>query len=196
MGGNYCFRGLPSTGKTLGMVGFIWRLIYIYGYKWSDVVTNFHLFLNRGKGTYENGFEGSVEPEGYRHMDNEHIKLWVRKVYRKSKGKITRQIIAIDEIDQVYSHKFPYSDESTSDILTLWQDQKLENFFLYTKHVGRGCNILIRQATEVSIRPMLIKPRDTLYLRVIDGNDQQNKILPLYNVHEHYNHYWRWEPCY
>jgi hypothetical protein len=195
MGGNVCFRGLPGTGKTKGMVALCFDLVENHGYRWENVKGNLSIFADRGRGVYPD-FKGSLPMPGYTRLTNLGIKHWIRKVYRKSRGKLTRQIIMVDEIDQVYSHKLGYNDEAIEDILTLWQDQKLENWFLYTKHIGRGCNILIRQATEISIKPFKDDVHDALYLRVIDGRVQQEKIKQIFNASRYNKNYWRWEPVY
>jgi hypothetical protein len=214
LGGNYCFRGIQNSGKSLGMFAFINRLVGDhgfgsgFGYHWQNVTANFHIWINKPVfqefegGPLKRGtppkdaiiIEPGIEQPGYTYMNNDKIKKFIRKVYRTSHGAIRHQIIAIDEIDQCYSHKFSSSDnEAIEDLLTLWQDKKLENFLLYTKHIGYGCNILIRQATEVSIKPFYDRRHDTLYLNVIDGFDMQVKWLTFEHISRLYPFYDRWE---
>lgn len=187
-GGNVCFRGVQDSGKTLGMLRFGFRLVQEYGFTWEDVVGNFRIWQDK---------KNNIPMPGYTFMDNEKLKKYIRKVYRKAKGTIRHKIIMIDEIDQCYSHKFSASDvEAIQDLLTLWQDKKLGIYFLYTKHIGFGCNILIRQATEVSMKPLFDRVHDTLYLQVLDGFTMQVKWLKFDNISRYFNFYDRWDFIY
>jgi hypothetical protein len=206
MGGNICIRGVQNSGKTLSMVKFVNRLVSKFGYYWDDVTGNIHMWIKKpvyridGQITHGTPPPGAdviregIPIPGYTYMDNDKIKKYVRKVYRKSKGKMRRKIIIIDEIDQCYSHLDSMVDtEAKEDLLTLWQDKKLENYFIYTKHIGLGCNKIIRSATEVSIRSYFDRQRDIVYDMVIDGFTMQDKMLVFPHASDAFPHYDRWE---
>lgn len=206
LGGNVCIRGVQNSGKTALMVKFVNRLIWRWGYYWDNTTGNIHMWARKPvyridgfikHGTPPPGAEvlrAGIPIPGYSYMDNDHLKKYVRKVYRKSKGLIRRKIILIDEIDQCYSHLDSVLDsEAREDLLTLWQDKKMENFFIYTKHIGLGCNKLIRSATEVSIRPYFDRFNDVLYGLVIDGFEMKDKLLIFPHASDAFPHYDRWE---
>lgn len=173
---NIELRGLQDDGKTLGMVVMTIRLIKCMGYLGEEIIGNLHLNI-----------------PGTRYKDNEHIKKWIRKVYRESRGEIKHQIILVDEIDGIYSH-LDASKETREDLLGLWQDMKLQNFLIYTKHVGKGVNKLVRNATEISIRPSFDRERDTLYLDMINGFIQREYTLPVHPASYYFQFYSRDEP--
>lgn len=186
LGGNICFRGITGSGKTLGMIAFCARLVKYFGFDWNEVYANLMIYSDKAH---------DIPMPGTHYLDNDAIKKFIHRVYRGSKGKIRHIIIMIDEIDQVYPHLFSAKDvEAAEDLLTLWQDLKLEIFFLYTKHLGFGCNKLIRSATEVSIRPMfdnVHKLYDLLELNIIDGWKMEWKQLSFENVSQYYKLYKR-----
>jgi hypothetical protein len=206
LGGNVCVRGVQNSGKTALMVKFVNRLIWQFDYTWDDTCGNIHMWVKKpvyrldGKikhGTVPAGAEvlrEGIPIPGYTYMDNEHLRKYIRKVYRKSRGLMRRKIIMLDEIDQCYSHLESVIDnEARDDLLTLWQDKKLENYFIYTKHIGLGVNKIIRSATEVSIKPYFDRRFDTLYGMVIDGFTMSNKLLTFKHASDCFPHYDRWE---
>jgi hypothetical protein len=206
LGGNVCIRGIQNSGKGILQVKFVNRLIWRYGYDWAEVYSNFHWWVKKPifviNGVVKHGSpppgariirEGIPIP-GYHYLDNEHMRKWVRKVYRKSRGLIRHIIIVIDEIDQVYSHLESMIDaEAREDLLTLFQDKKLEIFFIYTKHQGLGVNKIIRSATEISMKPYFDRRFDTLYGLVIDGFTMSKRVLVFRHASDAFPHYDRWE---
>lgn len=205
-GGNVCIRGTQGSGKGVLAFLLIDRLISHYNYFWDDLTANYHFWerkpVYRFDGRIKHGtpplgadiLRAGVKIPGYCYKGNTDMRAFIRKVYRKSHGTYKRQIIAVDEIDQVYSHLDSMVDkEAQEDLLTLFQDKKLENYFIYTKHVGRGVNRLIRSATEISIKPYFDRRFDTLYGFVIDGFEMRSKLMIFHHASRAFPHYDRWE---
>jgi hypothetical protein len=144
---NIIIREVQGKGKTAGMVFFVNRLVTLLPeiYTWDNVHPNIHI---------------DMCPNYY---TNEQIRKKILQVYGRhidggERGEHTKQIIVVDEIDGLYSHLSYQDKQMQKELLGLYQDEKMHNVFICTKHDQEtGVNKIIRDFTEIIIFPEIEK---------------------------------------
>lgn len=170
---NVGFKGRQDTGKTLTMVATLLELCRFHGYKYSEAVGNV-----------------GVNMPGFTKLNSQQLREYVKRTC--SEG-LKHRIILIDEIDSVFPARFWSDKEQTEALLGLWQDVKLFNWVLYTAHLGKAIDKIIRDCTQVVVIPEYVREDDTVYLEVIDGLDLEVFEDAIYPASDVFKFYDRWE---
>ena len=165
------YKGIQDCGKTALAVATIIRLLLKNGYDPSEVVANIHLKI---PGTHS--------------VDNEVMRAFVLKMV--SKG-LRHRIVLVDEADRVFPARFWQQPEQTSALIGLWQDVKMFNYVLWTAHRGTGVDLMLRQTTQIGIKPSYSKYEDLIRYRVYNSiyervfsqtcHDVSRRVFPYYD---------------
>jgi hypothetical protein len=167
---NVGFKGRQDTGKTLTMVATLQELCLRHGYSPSEAVGNV-----------------GVNLDGFVKLNNDGLREYVKRTC--SEG-LRHKIILIDEIDSVFPARFWSDKAQTETLLGLWQDVKLFNWVLYTAHLGKAIDKIIRDCTQIVVIPEYVREDDAIYLEIIDGLDLMvfgdviypaSAVFPLYD---------------
>jgi hypothetical protein len=173
-------RGLPSTGKTALMVGFIRRLL-ITGQRWpdgfrpDDVVVNFKL-----------------EIPGCHCLNNKQMRAYIKKTV--SEG-IRHKIIGITEADRVFPARFWHDKEQSESLIGFWQDEKLYYQVFWDSHIGTDVDVMLRNTRQRAYLPKYDKYKDLINYTMIDSYTMRvYRGLRLLNVSKSvFPYYDRWE---
>ena len=164
-----------DKGKTLTMVHTMADLVANHGYKPKEVVGNL-----------------TIRMKGYTKYSNEELKKYIEVMVTKG---IRHKIVMIDEVDGVYPARFWNRGRQTEQLLGMWQDWKLFNWFLMTGHKGNaGVDLIVRATSSVYIEPTYIKGEDTIYLTYYNKREDRfgyDSIKPASAMFPFYN---RWQP--
>jgi len=175
-GGNIEISAIQGSGKTLTAVQLVLHFVIEDGYQPEKVISNV-----------------KIDIPGIKFVSNRELRKWVDRIYRTEIGKHRRYIIVADEIEGIYSHRINNDQQMNDEIKGLFQDLKLGNYFIYTDHLGKGVNKLIRDVTEYTIIPDYDRETDKVKLAIINGlfcqtffNEikEASKIIPFYNRYD------------
>lgn len=127
------YRARQRRGKTTAMVA---RLIEILVkmqpyYTPADIYTNVYLT--------------NLCPMGAHYMENDELK---KTVFRWAEEGWQRKIFLIDELPKVFPARFFGDTQQTKMLLGLFQDEKLQSWFLCSTQMGLGYDKLIRDAHQ------------------------------------------------
>lgn len=67
------------------------------------------------------------------------------------------EIILLDEVDTVFSHRFWQKGQQSEQLLDAFQDEKLNLLIISTSHMGRGFDLLLRDACRLIMIPTMNK---------------------------------------
>ena len=67
------------------------------------------------------------------------------------------EIIILDEVDTLFSHRFWQQREQAEKILDSFQDEKLNLLIISTSHQGKGFDLLLRDACRLIMMPHIDK---------------------------------------
>ena len=170
------FKARQGRGKTASMVATLLDLIGRWGFSASEAVGNV-----------------SVNLDGFTKLNNKLLREYVAEMCHKG---FKHKIILIDEIDRVFPARFWQQKEQTETLLGLWQDEKLFNWILYTAHLGKAIDKIIRDCTQIVVIPEYSKLDDTIFLTVINGLEltvSSDTIYPVSSLWTPKLIYDRWE---
>jgi hypothetical protein len=154
-GGVVKWRGVMESGKTIGMMA-TYKQLRLDGFKACNAYGN--MWLN--------------DP-GFHYCTNEELRAVVRKAFNTEIGQWRQIVILMMEADSVYSHKDYSEKELTEDLRGFSQAMKLNNWFIYEMHEGAGVLKLLRDKTEISIKPTYYRDQDVMHLSIINGHYNQ-----------------------
>jgi len=161
-----------DVGKTLTAVAMVKYFILERGYDPREVYANFEI---RYPGCH------ALTSEGIRQLIGQIMHLGWR-----------HKIIVIDEANTVFPARLWGDKERTKELLSLWQDVKMFHKIIYTSHIGRAVDLLLRQATDFDIIPWIDRQEDCVNLRVINGVDLDKTSICIPNASSYYKDYNRW----
>lgn len=168
------YRGIQDCGKTATAVATVRRLIKRNGYDPGEVIANIHLKI---PGTHS--------------TNNDLMRRFVLDMV--SKG-LKHKVVLIDEADRVFPARFWQNNEQTTALIGLWQDVKMFNWILWTAHRGTGVDLLLRQTTQVGVRPRYYKNLDLIKARVYNSIYESKSTITIPEVSRHvFPFYDRWE---
>ena len=131
--GVYEYWGIQRVGKSTVMIRDMLRLVTFHGFKFTDVLANFRVFI-----------------EGVRCGTSEWLMDAVMKIIA---DKTRHKIILFDELGQFLGAR-NYKDKYQTKLAnSLWQFPKRSLLFLYSDNVGNSADVVIRDATWETIGP-------------------------------------------
>ena len=134
----------------------------------------------------------TIKMRGYTKYTKDELRQYIENML---KHEVRHKVVLIDEVDGVYPARFWNRGRQTEQLLGMWQDFKLFNWFLMTGHIGNaGSDLIVRSAASVYVEPTYIKGEDTIYLKVF--NKQRNSLSydSIYPASAMFPYYKRWEP--
>lgn len=169
------FKAQKGKGKTISMIATAIEYVVNGGYTWSECIGNVSL---------------RVKDDGYTYMDNSEIRRYVSDMY---KNNVRHKILLLDEIDSVFPARFFKNDDQTGALVGLWQDEKAFHKILYTTHLGKSTDKIIRDSTQILIIPNFDRELDMVQLKVINGDELKVGYKYIHNISRFYWIYNRWD---
>lgn len=149
----YIVKGRQRQYKTTTAVAIaLWY--HLRGYALSEIYSTARLY-------HENG----EELKDYHFLTINQMRQFVRDMVEKH---YQHMIVIIDEIDRVFPHRFWNKSGQTEALLGLWQDEKLFHVIIGTMHVGKGIDLLLREAMQVEIFTKYDKVNHVVKLSIVD----------------------------
>lgn len=168
-------KAQKGKGKTLTMIATAVEYVRNGGYSWSECIGNVSL--------------QTVE-DGYLCLNNEQMREYVSTMYDQ---QLRHKIILLDEIDRVFPARFFKNDSQTEALIGLWQDEKAFHKILYTTHLGKSTDKIIRDSTQILLIPDYIRELDMIDITVINGDELKVGRKVIRNVSRLFWIYNRWE---
>ena len=161
-------------GKTALIVGSILWLMGYGGYRPSECCGNFNIFV-----------------DGYRKFTNAQMLALLKVMVQKH---VRHRVVGLTEADRLFPPRNWHNKEQTNALIGLWQDEKLDNWFLYDTHWG-DVDILLREATQIIVVPEYHPELDSIWVEIISKIDRipsisaevtgvSRRIFPWYDTKE------------
>jgi len=166
---------IQNKGKTLTLVHTLAELLMNGGYSPKEVAGNL-----------------TIRMRGYTKYKNEELRAYIEDML---KNEVRHKVVLIDEVDGVYPARFWNRGRQTEQLLGLWQDFKLFNWFIMTGHIGNaGSDLIVRAAATVYIEPTYIKGEDKIYINGYDKRSRSPFYQTIHPASAMFPFYKRWEP--
>lgn len=146
-------KGFPGEGKTAALLLTMLELWRRGWYTPADTIGNV-----------------TVNAEGYTKLSNDELKQYILWLI---KGEQRHKIIIADEADKIWPGRSFKDREQSEALVNLWQDQKMQLWFLYSAHKGKGVDAILRAETNILLLPRYDKASDTMDVRVLNGMRMQ-----------------------
>jgi len=170
-------RAFQDKGKTALAIGTILELCAHNGYAYDEIVANLHLKL-------------PVENQPHS-LTNPQMRAYVRQMVTKG---LKHKIVLLDEADRLFPARFWSQKEQTDALIGLWQDYKLFNYIIYTAHEGTSVDIVLRQVTQIELRPEYDDKNNCIPFTIYNAVDGFVDSDSLLNVSKNiFPYYDRWE---
>lgn len=167
--------GIKQTqdkGKGLFAIWLIYVLLRFGKYLPQNTFANTPIFLKDCKLTNNSGI---------RHRLN--------TIYT---DKLTKQITYVDEADSIYPARSYGNIDQTEEILHCHQTTKSGNYLIYTEHLGRGVDAILRQNTQILAKPNFNPKHDFLPVEIANSLDNRIFNFTIHNISFFYKFYNRW----
>lgn len=170
---NIGIKGVQDTGKTSLAVKHVAWLLKYGDYKPSEVFSTVEIRISGCKFMYVD--------RALHHLETQIA------------DKRMHEITVLDEADGYLSHRNWENKDQLNRLVGLWQDMKLFNFLIWTAHMGKGVDLLLRDVTQVHILPWLDREHDCTYATVINCLFMRvlkvcyrhtSRVYPLYDRHQ------------
>ena len=147
MMGIYEYSGIQRCGKSTLMMRDLVEKILPAGYRSEDVYANFRIFL-----------------EGVHCLSNEAM---VEAILRLKRDRARDKVLLFDEVGQELKAR-SYGDKLQTEVVSFaWQMPKRGILLLYCSNVGNSADIILRDATWVTVMPRYVHgvTRDEDYIK-------------------------------
>lgn len=166
------FKSIQDQGKTLSAVATVVELILHHGYDPEECYGNVAINL-----------------KGFHYLSSQGMRDLLGRMVRE---KWRHKVLVIDEINRVYPARFWKDADRTMELLTIWQDEKMFHWIVYTCHVGNSVDLLVRDATQVIAVPRFDKLRDVVRLGIVNSLDLECHDLEIPRASRFFPLYDRW----
>jgi len=136
--GVYEYSGIQRCGKSTMMVKDLIRLLSFYSP--DDVYANFRIFI-----------------DGVHCMETMAL---VAELLRIKAEKLRHKIFLFDEVGQFMIARMWKAQEQTEVVNFAWQMPKRDIILLYASNIGNSADVILRDATWVTIMPQYFKDEE------------------------------------
>lgn len=129
----YEYCGIQRSGKSTLMMADVQNKILPAGYRPEDVYANFRVFI-----------------EGVHCLSNEGM---LEAILRMKRDKVRNKVLLFDEVGQELKAR-SFGDKVQTEVVSFaWQMPKRGILLLYCSNVGNSADIILRDATWVTVMP-------------------------------------------
>lgn len=168
------YSGADRTGKTTMAIGDLFRI-------WESG-------LHQPCDTWGNQY---VACSGYNYLNNDKLKAKFSEIIS---NHIFFQCIFIDDASAFFPAR-GYSDKHQSNILKhIWQLEKQCTTLLYTDHIGKTVDLILDEATHITILPCYLEETGIIEYEVLFRRDIAIDQGNVENVRELWERFSTWMP--
>lgn len=128
---------------------------------------------------------------GYRKVDNKGMIRFLREFVEKGERN---KIIVCEEIDKVFAARLWSGKEQTETATNIWHMRKMGNQFIYTSHLGKVTDVIVRNEVNICYMPEYDERRNQLRVAVLDADYNEVGRCMLSNVSKYFNMFESYEP--